>query len=179
MIKTIDAEITKQLDLIKAFANELHFKEICQFELNEKLQNIPWDILTHSGLYLIEVRNNENFEVYEEWVDDFKFRWEDKNYLKKFTPNFKLKRIKAHNELKEWIPLYIGKSKNIKSRLYGHIYKELAKTTFAMKLLARENMKQEIFRISVINLELINYDAIIPVIENQLRNRINPLIGKQ
>ncbi|MFB9076043.1 hypothetical protein ACFFLS_13990 [Flavobacterium procerum] len=179
MIRIVDTEITKQLDLIKAFANELHFKEICQFELNEKLENIPWSNLTHSGLYLIEVRNNQNFELFEEWVNDFKFRWEDKSYLKKFTPNFKLKRIKAHNELKEWIPLYIGKSKNIKTRLHGHIYKELGKTTFAMKLLARENMKQETFRISVINLQLTNYDAIIPVIENQLRNKINPLIGKQ
>ncbi|URC11912.1 hypothetical protein [Flavobacterium sp. B183] len=179
MIKEIDSEITKQLYLIKAFSNELHFKEICQFELNEKLDNIPWDILNHPGIYLIEVRNNEKFKIYEEWVNDFKFRWENEDYVKKFTLNFKLKRIKAHNELKEWIPLYIGKSKNIKSRLHGHIYKELSKTTFAMKLLARENMKKEIFRISIINLELTNYDAIVPVIENQLRNRINPLIGKQ
>ncbi|KRB56776.1 hypothetical protein [Flavobacterium sp. Root186] len=179
MITTIDKEITKQLDLIKAFTNELHFEQICQFDLNENLENIPWNILMHPGLYLIEVRNKQNFTFFEEWVNDFKFRWENENYFKKFTPNFKLKRIKAHNKLEEWIPLYIGKSKNIKSRLHGHIYKELNKTTFAMKLLARENMKQETFRISVINLELTNYDAIIPVIENQLRNRINPLIGKQ
>lgn len=179
MIKIIDEEITKQLELITTFTKELNFEEICQFELNEKLENIPWEILSHSGLYLIEVKNNANFQLFEEWVNDFKIRWEDKEYLKKFTPNFKLKRIKAHSELGEWIPLYIGKSKNIKSRLHGHIYKDLSKTTFAMKLLARENMKKEIFKISVINLDLKNYDAIIPVIENNLRNRINPLIGKQ
>ena len=179
MIKIIDEEITKQLELITIFTKELHFEEICQFELNEKLESIPWQILAHSGLYLIEVKNNANFPIFEEWVNDFKVRWEDKDYLRKFTPNFKLKRIKAHTKLGEWIPLYIGKSKNIKSRLHGHIYKDLNKTTFAMKLLARENMKHEIFRISVIKLELKNYDSIIPVIENQLRNRINPLIGKQ
>lgn len=179
MIKTIDQEITKQLEFIKRYTEDLYLTEICQFELNEKLENIPWKILSHSGLYLIEVKNNDNFPVFEEWVNDFKFRWEDKDYLRKFTPNFKLKRIKAHTKLEEWIPLYIGKSKNIKSRLHGHIYKDLNKTTFAMKLLARENMKHETFRISVINLELKNYDSIIPVIENQLRNRINPLIGKQ
>ena len=179
MIKIIDEEITKQLELIRIFTNELHFEKICQFELNERLDNIPWEILSHSGLYLIEVKNNDNFPTFEEWVNDFKFRWEDKEYLRKFTPNFKLKRIKAHTKLEEWIPLYIGKSKNIKSRLHGHIYKDLSKTTFAMKLLARENMKKEIFKISVINLDLKNYDAIIPVIENNLRNRINPLIGKQ
>lgn len=179
MIKIIDEGITKQLELITAFTKELHFVEVCQFELNEKLKNIPWATLANSGLYLIEVKNNGNFSVFEEWVNDFKFRWENKDYLRKFTPNFKLKRIKSHTELGEWIPLYIGKSKNIKSRLHEHIYKDLSKTTFAMKLLARQNMKDETFRISVINLEFKNYDSIIPIIENQLRNRINPLIGKQ
>lgn len=179
MIKIIDEEITKQLELITAFTKELNFKEICNFELNEKLENIPWKILAHSGLYLIEVKNKDNFFMFEEWVNDFRLRWEDIEYLKKFTPNFKLKRIRAHTKLEDWIPLYIGKSKNIKSRIHGHIYKDLSKPTFAMKLLARDNMKQETFRISVINLELKNYDAIIPVIENELRNRINPLIGKQ
>ncbi|MBS7254129.1 hypothetical protein [Flavobacterium branchiicola] len=179
MIEIIDQEISKQLNLIQKFTEELHFQEVCQFELNEKLENIPWEILINSGIYLLEVKNSNNYSNFEEWLANFKMRWEHEDYLRKFTPNFKLKRIKAHNELKDWIPLYIGKSKNMKSRLYDHIYKDINKTTFAMKLLARENMKNEIFKISVINLGLKNYNTIIPLIENELRNRINPLIGKQ
>jgi len=75
--------------------------------------------------------------------------------------------------------LYIGKSRNIGSRIHGHIYKELHKTTFALKLQARKNLKNEIFRLKTIRIDVKNYDAIVPRIEWQLRNKINPLIGKQ
>jgi hypothetical protein len=55
----------------------------------------------------------------------------------------------------------------------------LHKPTFAMKLLARENLKEHTFRLNKIRLDIRNYDAIVPKLESQLRERINPLIGKQ
>ena len=45
--------------------------------------------------------------------------------------------------------------------------------------MARKNLKDETFRLSAIKIEVENYDAIVPRIEWQLRNRINPIIGKQ
>tara|TARA_R110002051_G_scaffold321505_1_gene409360 strand:- start:308 stop:553 length:246 start_codon:yes stop_codon:yes gene_type:complete len=81
--------------------------------------------------------------------------------------------------LTEWIPIYIGKSKRIEGRIHEHIFKELHKTTFALKLNARENMENEKFRLKTIKCEIENYNMIVPAIEAQLRNRINPLIGKQ
>jgi len=54
-----------------------------------------------------------------------------------FVPNPKKQRIKVHldqGELKEWMPLYIGKSKHINRRLWEHVYLPLAKKTFALKL---------------------------------------------
>ena len=45
--------------------------------------------------------------------------------------------------------------------------------------MARENLKNDNFRLSAININVENYDAIVPKIEWQLRERINPLIGKQ
>ena len=75
--------------------------------------------------------------------------------------------------------IYIGKSKNISKRVYEHIFLELNKKTFAMKLFARENLIDEIFRLSAIRIEIKNYDAIIPIVESELRNRFNPLIGRQ
>jgi hypothetical protein len=45
--------------------------------------------------------------------------------------------------------------------------------------MARENLKNDSFRLSTLNVNVENYDAIVPKIEWQLRNRINPLIGKQ
>ncbi|WP_157970322.1 hypothetical protein [Albibacterium indicum] len=85
----------------------------------------------------------------------------------------------AHKELKEWIPLYIGKSRNIASRIHGHIFRELDKTTFAMKLKSRENLYGQRFRISYIKLDVNNYDMLVPYVERRLRNKINPIVGKQ
>lgn len=48
-----------------------------------------------------------------------------------------------------------------------------------MKLLARENLQDQIYRLSKIRFDVRNYDTILPKVESQLRDRINPLIGKQ
>lgn len=175
----IDREITKQLDTLKEMFKEVTFNEICQFKLNEELEAIPWNDIDYPGVYLIEIKNNNEFKSFNLWIEKFKLEWEDEKYFKKFTPNLKKIRIKEHNELSNWIPIYIGKSKKIKNRIHGHIFSELHKTTFALKLLARENFKNDTFRLSTIKVNVKNYDAMVPKIEWQLRNKINPLIGKQ
>ena len=93
--------------------------------------------------------------------------------------NLRKVRINQHTELKELIPMYIGKSKQIGGRVRQHIYKELGKPTFALKLNARENMRNKTFRLNVIRVPPENYDWVMPVIEKTLRNRINPIIGRQ
>lgn len=128
---------------------------------------------------MIEIKNDNTFTSFNEWIDHFRVRWENEKYLKKFTPNLKKVRIKTHSDLKEWIPIYIGKSKNISTRIGEHIYKELDKTTFALKLMARENLKNETFRLQTIKIGVTNYDAIVPRIESYFRDEINPIIGKQ
>ena len=178
-IKTIDNELTKQFNTLTNLTREIHLDEIVQFKLENAADKIPWNDIVYSGVYLIEIKNNEKFKTFDNWIENFKNEWEDEKYLKKFTPNLKKMRIRAHSELKEWMPLYIGKSKNIGSRIHGHLYKELNKTTFALKLMARENLKNEIFRLRTFEVTVKNYDAIVPRIEWQIRNKINPLIGKQ
>jgi len=178
-INDIDKELTNQFNILSKLTNQFDLTEIAQFKLENAADKIPWDDIVHSGIYLFEIKNNKEFDTYETWIDNLKQVWEDERYLRKFTPNLKKVRIKAHTELKEWMPLYIGKSKNLGSRIHGHIYKELHKTTFALKLMARENLHDHTFRLKVCKVSVTNYDAIVPRIEWQLRNKINPLIGKQ
>ena len=179
MIEQVDKDITIQLEKIKEIGEKLQFEVVCEFLVKEEIEEIPWEELKHQGLYLFEVKIDRKHSNFQKWLDDFKSKWEDPKYLKSSTPSFKKKRINSHSELKDWIPLYLGKSKNIKTRLKSHIFKELNKPTYAMKLLARENLRNQIFRLSIIRLDVKNYDTILPLIESQLRNRINPLIGKQ
>lgn len=91
-------------------------------------------------------------------------------------------RIKSHTPVKlnQWIPLYIGKSKNISKRLQEHVFsKDMNAKTYALKLSHRKNLMGKSFRITAIEVNVKNYDLILPVLESTLRNRINPIIGRQ
>lgn len=179
-ILKIDAEITSYIDSLKKEVDNITFEEVCEFKLNKQhIKEIPWGTLNYPGVYLLEIKNDGVYDDFSSWVSNFKNEWENENYLKSFTPNLKAKRIVKHSILEKWIPIYIGKSKRIEGRIHEHIFKELHKTTFALKLNARENLVNDTFRLSTIKLSLGNYDSLMPIIESELRNKINPLIGKQ
>ncbi|ROI10751.1 hypothetical protein EGI11_02340 [Chryseobacterium sp. H3056] len=163
---------------LESYCSTLNFEEICEFTM-DNCNTIPWENLETKGIYLIEIKNNSSFTDFSSWIDHFRTEWEDDMYKKKFVPNLKMKRIREHTELKDWVPLYIGKSKKISGRVHQHIYSAIEKTTFALKLNAREHIKKEQFRLSIIPLPFNNYNWIVPVIESTLRDKLNPIIGKQ
>lgn len=165
------------IELIE-YANSLELEFICEFNM-ENCNEIPWGELDCKGIYFIEIKNNYLFLDFKSWVENFQEEWENEMYKKKFVSNLKKVRINKHSELNEWIPLYIGKSKKIKNRIHEHIYKELGKPTFALKLISREHIKKEIFRLSVVRVTTENYDWIMPVFEKTLRDKYNPIIGRQ
>lgn len=159
-------------------AKVLEFEFVCEFNL-KNCDEIPWENIDCKGIYFIEIKNNYLFKDFKTWVENFRNEWENEIYKKNFVPNLKNIRIKRHSELNEWIPLYIGKSKKIKTRIFEHIYKELGKTTFALKLNSREHIKKESFRLSIVKVETDNYDWVMPVFEKTLRDKHNPIIGRQ
>lgn len=175
-------EVDSHFDLaylrLSRIAEELEFTCLCEFTL-QNMDNIEWDQLNFQGIYLFEIRNNGLYEDFPSWAKNFSDEWHDEKYRKRFVSNIKAKRIKKHTELLPWIPLYIGKSKNIRERVHDHIFKSLDQTTFAMKLAAREHLKKETLRLSFIKVETAHYDWVTPVLEGMLRDRINPIIGKQ
>ncbi|ENW08420.1 hypothetical protein F934_00007 [Acinetobacter beijerinckii ANC 3835] len=97
----------------------------------------------------------------------------------KNTPNFQKKRINHHVSLAEWMPLYLGKSKNVGKRVLEHINLAINKKTYALKLKARRDMSNYKLRLCAVPIEVQHYDIIVPVLESKLRDRFNPLIGKQ
>lgn len=122
-IQEIDKAITINVDNIKEQIGKLSFETICDFKPNKiHIPEIPWGSLNYPGIYLIEIKNDNKFDSFKPWIEDFKFKWENEKYLRHFTPNLKKKRIVKHNELKEWMPLYIGKSRRIEGRVHEHIY---------------------------------------------------------
>jgi len=179
-IKEIDESLSKIVSSLEDEIAKLNFEKICDFQLNkQQIPEIPWGDLKYPGVYMLEIKNKGNHSSFKSWIDDFRIIWEDEKYMKHFTPNLRKKRIKEHDKLEDWIPIYIGKSRNIEGRIHGHIFKDLYKTTFALKLNARENLKDETFRLSTIKCEVKNYNLVVPLLESRLRNRVNPVIGRQ
>ncbi|MFG0592213.1 hypothetical protein ACF8C4_13915 [Myroides odoratimimus] len=131
------------------------------------------------GIYFFEIKNNFKFDNIEHWKQDFIIRWEEGTYKRKFVPNTRKSRLNKLTENQEWIPLYIGKSRKVSTRIKEHIYKPLDKNTFAMKLKARENFNEEIFRVKALEINVEHYDWIVPLVEKELRNIYHPIVGKQ
>ena len=178
-LASIDKELTKQLNLAKSLFDESLLQKICHFKINDRVEDIPWEKLSYPGIYLIEVKNDKSFSSFKDWVTKFQKEWENDLYQEKFTPNLKKKRIDKHNILKDWIPLYLGKSKNIYKRVHGHIHLNLENKTYALKLLSRKHLENHVFRLSAMEIKVVNYDTIVPEVERKLRDIINPIIGKQ
>jgi len=178
MLKKLDKELTVLNSELTEIAGELKFERICEFDM-ATAKEIPWEKLKSKGIYLMEIQNNSNHETFKEWVEEFQAEWEMEEYKWHFVPNLKKKRIKMHSELNEWIPIYIGKSRNIEKRIYEHIFIDLQRNTFALKLNCRENMHDKNFRLSILKVETANYDWVVPKLERYFRDEINPLIGKQ
>lgn len=185
MIQTlqhIDQEFVSNRKAIELLATELAFSVVCTFDLTTKgLSGIPWENLGYKGIYLIEIQNPKTHHSFQSWIQEFQRHWLDERYKYKFVANPKKSRIEQHLKLVEWewIPLYIGKSNKISHRVNEHIYLSLEKTTFALKLASREHLKDYKFRLSSIPVEVKSSDIILPIIERSLRNRLNPIIGRQ
>jgi len=179
MTQNIDKELSALLLKIKDTALKSKFTEVATFKIEKAHDRIPWELLENPGIYLIEIKNSGEHTDFDTWFKEFEKLWADKKYQGWYTPSIKKKRIIAHKTVSEWIPIYIGKSKKISTRINSHLNKKLIQKTFALKLLERTNLYPETFRLSKIDLLLSNYDTIAPIYELEKRNLINPIIGKQ
>lgn len=177
-MEMIDEKISAIQIELEEFAQSLKFEELCEFSMTN-LENIPWENLNFQGLYLIEIKNDLKHIFFKEWAEEFCLRWMDPQYVKRWVSNPKKMRLSKHLELNLWIPLYIGKSKKIKDRFHEHIHLKLEQPTTGLKLKVRHNMQNEIFKLSVINVSTQNYDWVMPKLEKILRDKINPIIGRQ
>lgn len=183
--KTIEESLEKLNAEIKYFAESksLVFKVIMSFTLNgevtleEKLES-----LNVKGIYFFEIKKDDKFQSFDAWCKDFQDKW-IKDIITK-TPKIATGRLKASSQSEEinsleWIPFYIGKSEKIKKRVIEHITKPISSTTSALKLIERKSLHGVEFRLSVIEIDTDYYDLVMHKIEQVLRNKFNPIIGKQ
>lgn len=173
-IKEIDDKLTELFADFEALAASLNFAPVCNLSDEGTIREQKY-----SGLYLIEVRADIGSTDLAGWIKLLRTEWEHDDYKTNFTSNFKDKRIKKHSELVEWMPFYIGKSENVGKRVKEHITLKLENKTYALKLNARPAMKAREFRLSTLKMPVTNYSILAPKLEEAMRDKIHPLIGRQ
>ncbi len=179
MISKIDEVFTQQLEQLNQEILSLKFEENFTFELSENFDSNLLSSISFMGVYLVEIQVDDLNLPITNWLSQFIEKWEHKDFKNNFVPNSRKGRVAKHINNTEWIPLYLGKSKNISARIHEHIYKKMHIPSGGLKLLARQNIYGTKFRISTIPLNVKNYDLILPQVEKHFRESINPILGKQ
>lgn len=141
------------------------------------------DVCTSSGIYCFEARFP--FSTFDE-LEDFGTRWgraKGKNGPMG-SSRYYIGRAIRHKERigkNEFIPFYLGKEKNVMSRLNGHLTGAEEATTYSLKLKMRAEMLAGIdFRFGFVEIPVdSNAFFCLALLEKALRNRINPIIGRQ
>lgn len=175
-VNELDVTLSQIFSNFSTIAASLNFNEICELA-DERLiseQRYP-------GVYKIDMHSGNDHDSFSSWSTWFQGEWVTDEYERMHVPNPKKKRLAAHmhKPLQEWVPIYIGKSKDIAGRVLGHIHLRLKQPTTGLKLRERHNMSSHRFRLSTLHLNVANYDLIVPQLERAFRDIHNPILGRQ
>ncbi len=197
-LKEIDTKFSLNKVSLKELMPEFNFKDELSFTLNreEICKSIDTNLKKKSGLYFFELKVDGKLSSSPSlFLEDLKSRWIESSYRnititdsegKESSKTKKLsspkpidKRIKTYTTLESWLPFYLGKSDDLYHRISQHIEQPWDKSTSSMKLQEREQFHNFDFRVKVLQLEVQNYDMIVPFYESEYRKIFNPIIGKQ
>lgn len=181
MIKFL--KLSEAMSLLSEQINSYEFESAVEIITDGTyITNKNNSVSTKSGIYLIEIKIIENYSNFDEWLEEFIKVLNHDEYKNSHVPSMMITRCNFHKKIKlaEWFPLYIGKSKNISGRIKQHFELKLNQKTTGLKLMIRKEFDGKIFRVSTIVLDVIsNYDVIAPQFEKQMRDKVNPILGRQ
>lgn len=158
-----------------------------EFNYNKKVDISWYENYKHKiGIYYFEIKfnsisTNRKYNKIDEYLEK-EWGLSDRGA----NPSIIKDRVDKHDIKNNiWIPFYIGKSKDLKTRLGQHInFTAKNKKTSALRLNEIENgiFKDADYRVRFIELDRYNGDDkywVVGRIESIIRNKINPICGKQ
>ena len=172
-LAAFEQEVTSLFSKLPMIVQKIDLPRVCLLSDEATIST-----LSYPGIYRIDIATDDGGGDLESWLNTFKGEWEPPDKFRS-TPKTQKRRMNAHKELLEWMPLYLGKAKNIARRVNEHINLESEKSTFALKLNGRKAMTNRSFRLHVLRLGEESYDLLAPPLEATLRNLYNPVVGKQ
>jgi len=193
MYKQLDNTINSAIEVFKTHLEDVTFPvdTAVHFTLGNELSSLELqEEFNKQGVYFFELKlpYNGTYGVKTETiVNNIIKGWKHKSTKGIWSPGVKQTRLNAHlkeggkkyNFASEWIPFYIGKSRCMSQRINTHLFQDPKKTSFSMKLKARTVLYGLEFRVSCIPLEVEHYDMVVPFVEKHMRNKLNPIVGKQ
>lgn len=186
IIEEFDSNITGYIDQLKEKIKDITFDTSLSvpFTISDQLDAKSLFIYKKKqGIYLFELNLDSGIfkgSKRSTRISDFAKKWAKKKNDSFFSSSVIKKRLHLRTHYDEqWLPLYIGKNKDLYKRIVEHIELSPQKNTYAMKLKHRPNVHGLEFRVSTIELDVKNYDFIVPHVERSLREEYHPLIGKQ
>ena len=188
IVKTVASEIR---DSVSKLRSEEFINECTLFLENNgeefKLNSGKQPTLSNSpGIYLFWaefskwIDKNTWSNAFDLFLDQWSNQIEEIQYYPRFNKKRATKTFREYEKC-DWLPFYLGKARNINSRVHQHITLEKNKKTYALKLDSMSSNLTDInFLVSELPLSLDtdNY-FLLELIESELRNRLNPIIGKQ
>lgn len=152
-------------------------------ELNFDSENLFSSVCKQAGIYFIEAKFP--FSTERDLIDFGKIWGMAKGKeVVSDCPRFYKGRVKPNLPLlknSEYVPFYLGKQQDVQERLSLHLSDAIDSTTYGLKLKARrEILKNIAFRFSWVtfNTTVSNYFCV-ELIEAAVREKLNPIIGKQ
>ena len=142
----------------------------------DKLQKKSW------GVYVFYITPENTITTYE----DLNNLWQNKEDQRLHSPKAIKGRFEILNSGKQCC-LYVGKSENLVSRISQHIHQKTKHTTYGLKLSKHDTLSQHCgFSYSYYVIKEnppIKYKdsmkCLLVTLERHLRNKLEPLIGKQ
>jgi len=177
MIEDIDSALIKIDTDLKKYADTVNFIDINEFTLDALQGNVCDSKYNVNGIYRFDILVEDPTVDVQGWLIQFTEDWKNPDVI--WVPGIKKNRMLFHTEYKKWMPIYIGKSKWVGKRINEHLHQKTQANTFGMKLMGRTNLYGRKFKVSWIPLGVTHYNLIAPTVEGYLRNRFNPIIGKQ
>lgn len=186
IIKEFDNNISSYVNQLKEKIKDITFdtNKSVEFTISQQLDtNQLFEYKKTQGVYLFEL-NLDSYILEEKnrstCIINFANDWTKKNKNSFYSSTIIKKRLKLREGFdNQWLPLYIGKSKDLYRRIKEHIDLSPEKSTYAMKLKHRKNLEGVEFRFTTLEFDVTNYDFIIPYVERSLREEYYPLVGKQ
>lgn len=186
IIKEFDNNISGYVEQLKEKIKDITFDsgKSVQFTISNDLDSKSlFKYEKKQGVYLFELNlESENLNGVKKStrINNFADNWAKKKNDSFFSSSIIKKRLKTNQEFdQQWLPLYIGKSKDLYKRISEHIELKPTSNTYAMKLKHRQNLEGVEFRFTTLEFDVDNYDFIIPYVERSLREEYHPLVGKQ